>query len=255
MARSACPPIHEAPECSRKLYAYWTPQLLYVSTAMYPGAPVVSIRSHCVRMTGMPKKVDHRERRNQIAEALLRVAASRGLEAVSLRHVAEEAGVSTGMVQHYFKTKDEMMAFAMGVVSESVQSQLSETRQPIGNDAPREVVRALLTQMLPLDERRRLGGHVTIAFYAYAAVRPSVAADRRASTAELETFLAKQIRAARNGARLEPEDPSHEALALLALTEGLNILTLVGYCSPETTRAVFDTYLEAVFGKTPTASQ
>src|SRR3954467_4457371 len=44
----------------------------------------------------------------------MRVAAHQGLEAVSLRHVATEAGVSTGMVQHYFRTKDEMMTFATG---------------------------------------------------------------------------------------------------------------------------------------------
>ena len=58
----------------------------------------------------MPKKVDHQERRTLIADALMRVAADQGLEAVSLRHVAAAAGVSSGMVQHYFRTKDEMMA-------------------------------------------------------------------------------------------------------------------------------------------------
>ena len=52
----------------------------------------------------MPKKVDRQERRTRIADALMRVAADQGLEAVSLRHVAAEAGVSAGMVQHYFRT-------------------------------------------------------------------------------------------------------------------------------------------------------
>ena len=36
----------------------------------------------------MPKKVDRQERRTLIADALVRVAAEQGLEAVSLRHVA-----------------------------------------------------------------------------------------------------------------------------------------------------------------------
>ena len=39
----------------------------------------------------MPKKVDHAERRRLIADALMRVAAEQGLEAVSLRHVAAAA--------------------------------------------------------------------------------------------------------------------------------------------------------------------
>lgn len=73
-------------------------------------------------MEAMPKKVDRHERRTLIADALMRVAARQGLEAVSLRHVAAEAGVSPGMVQHYFRTKDEMMAFAMAVVRSATRS-------------------------------------------------------------------------------------------------------------------------------------
>ena len=61
----------------------------------------------------MPKKVDHQQRREQIAAALMRVVANDGLEAVSLRHVAAEAGVTAGMVQHYFPSKEAMMDFAM----------------------------------------------------------------------------------------------------------------------------------------------
>jgi len=65
----------------------------------------------------VPKQVDPHERRTLLADALLRVAAHRGLMDVSLRHVAAEAGVTAGMVQHYFRTKDEMMIFALDVIA------------------------------------------------------------------------------------------------------------------------------------------
>lgn len=42
----------------------------------------------------MPKKVDHEVRRRHIAEALHRIIDRDGLDAVSLREVATEAGVS-----------------------------------------------------------------------------------------------------------------------------------------------------------------
>jgi AcrR family transcriptional regulator len=42
----------------------------------------------------VPKRVDHEERRRQIADALLRAAAARGLHATGMREVAAEAGVS-----------------------------------------------------------------------------------------------------------------------------------------------------------------
>lgn len=53
-----------------------------------------------------PKRVDHDERRTQIAEALIRVAGRRGLHPVGMRDVAAEAGVSLQLVQYYFQIKE-----------------------------------------------------------------------------------------------------------------------------------------------------
>ena len=61
----------------------------------------------------MPKRVDHEERRRQIADALLRTAATRGLHATGMREVAAEAGVSLRLVQYYFGTKEELLLAAM----------------------------------------------------------------------------------------------------------------------------------------------
>ena len=48
----------------------------------------------------MPKIVDHDARRAAIAEALWRVAERDGVEGVTMRAVAREAGWSTGVVTH-----------------------------------------------------------------------------------------------------------------------------------------------------------
>jgi AcrR family transcriptional regulator len=37
------------------------------------------------------------------------IVAERGLDDVSVREVASAAGVSIGTVQHYFRTKDDML--------------------------------------------------------------------------------------------------------------------------------------------------
>ncbi|MGW1143974.1 TetR/AcrR family transcriptional regulator, partial [Streptomyces sp. NPDC002454] len=57
----------------------------------------------------MPKRVDHAVRRAEITDALLRVAARRGLHAVGMRDVAAEAGVSLRLVQYYFETKEKLL--------------------------------------------------------------------------------------------------------------------------------------------------
>lgn len=206
----------------------------------------MTLQSQCESMGGMPKVVDHNERRTSIAEALLRVAGEHGLEAVSLRHVAAEAGVTSGMVQHYFRTKDEMMAFALEVVRERSEARLTAAVTALGADpSPRQVLRTVVAEMLPVDEPRRADGRVALAFLAYTAVRPEAAAPLRADTAAMLTFFADQIRAC--GPR-PGIDPDRAATGLLALMEGLGVHLLGGHYRAETALAVLDAHLDAIFG-------
>ncbi|MEH0845394.1 TetR family transcriptional regulator C-terminal domain-containing protein [Micromonospora sp. CPCC 205711] len=197
----------------------------------------------------MPKRVDHRERRTLIADALMRVAAERGLEAVSLRHVAAEAGVSSGMVQHYFRTRDEMMTFALSVVHEHHEARIGAAIAALGPDpAPRALLRTMLVELLPLDEARRADGRVALAFLAYTAVRPEVAAGLHQETVGLLAFLAGQIRAGRPADRRV--DPDRAAVGLLAIVEGLGVYLLGGHYPAETALAALDAQLDLIMGPT-----
>ncbi|MGB2568090.1 TetR/AcrR family transcriptional regulator [Micromonospora citrea] len=204
----------------------------------------------------MPKRVDHRERRTLIADALMRVAAEHGLEAVSLRHVAAEAGVSSGMVQHYFRTKDEMMAFALSVVREHGEARVTAALTALGaTPSPRTLLRTMLGELLPLDEARRADGRVALAFLAYTAVRPAVAAGLHQDTAEMLAFIAGQIRSAQAaGAARREVDPDAAATALLALMEGLGVYLLGGHIAPETALTALDAHLDLIFDADPPAS-
>jgi AcrR family transcriptional regulator len=193
----------------------------------------------------MPKVVDHNERRTLIAEALLRVAGEHGLEAVSLRHVAAEAGVTSGMVQHYFRTKDEMMAFALAVVRERSEARLTAAAAKLGPDpSPRQVLRTVVAEVLPVDEPRRADGRVALAFLAYTAVRPEAGAPLRADTAEMLAFVAGQIRA---GGPRAGVDPDRAAVGVLALMEGLGVHLLGGHYGAETALAALDAHLDTIF--------
>jgi AcrR family transcriptional regulator len=185
----------------------------------------------------VPRKVDHGERRELLADALMRLAAARGLEGVSLRHVAAEAGVSTGMVQHYFRTKDEMMTFALDMVMNRIRERLQAEVAPA---SPRELVRGLLLQVLPLDETRQLENHVVLAFLAYAAVKPSIASGLREAATETRTFLADQLRAAGPAHGVDPE---RAAAGLLALVDGLGLQLLSRQYAEEDAIAALDAQL------------
>lgn len=188
----------------------------------------------------MPRKVDHRERRELLADALMRLAASQGLEGVSLRQVAAEAGVSTGMVQHYFRTKDEMMTFALDMVADRIRARSEAAATPT---TPRELVRGVLLQILPLDDARRLEGHVGLAFLAYAAVKPAILEGRREDLAGMRRFVAQQLRAA--GA--EGADPDRAALGLMALVDGLGMQLLSRQYDEEEAIAALDAQLALLF--------
>lgn len=187
----------------------------------------------------MPKKVDRQERRTLIADALMRVAAEQGLEAVSLRHVAAEAGVSPGMVQHYFRTKDEMMAFAMAVVRERGQIRVTDALARLGeNPPPRQLLRTMIAALLPLDEQSRNDGRVALAFLAYTAVRPAAAVAVGEDAAQLVDFIASIVPGRATG---------QVAAGVLALMEGLGVYLLGGHYTAEQALGALDAHLDLVF--------
>ena len=61
----------------------------------------------------MPKIVDHEAQRVKFAEAAMRLIAGNGIEGVTMRAVAAEAGLSYGSLFHYFDSKDDLLMHAV----------------------------------------------------------------------------------------------------------------------------------------------
>lgn len=198
----------------------------------------------------MPKQVDHQQRRGKIAEALLRVVADRGLEAVSLRHVAAEAGVTSGMVQHYFATKEAMIEFAMQSASARYRDRMDSAVAALADEpGPRQLVGALLTALLPLDDRQRADARVGLAFQAYAARKGSAAEHLGEQNSGLRDFLADQVSIARSSSDAQTGlPPMLAATALLALTEGLAVQVLSSDLNRGTAQQVLTAHLDLLLG-------
>jgi AcrR family transcriptional regulator len=176
-----------------------------------------------------------------------RLAGTRGLDAVSLRHVAVEAGVSMGMVQHYFTTKDDMLLFAFHTVSERVEQRIRGAVAGGGQDA-RTLLRSLLVEMLPVSEPSRAEAPVWAAFLARAIVEPRLAAPLREGGQGMTTFIADHLRAAQESGAVGAEiDPTLEALTLLGLVDGLMTHLLIGQLDASTALATLDHNLDRVF--------
>jgi AcrR family transcriptional regulator len=89
------------------------------------------------------------------------VVAERGLDAVSIRTVAREAGVSIGAVQHHFPTKDDLLLAAYARAIDRVVARAAGLPSE-----PAAYVRALLRELLPLDAEREAELRVALAFTA-----------------------------------------------------------------------------------------
>jgi TetR/AcrR family transcriptional regulator, transcriptional repressor of bet genes len=197
----------------------------------------------------MPRQVDHEERRRQIAEAVCRLAGRQGLEGVSLRHVAAEAGVSMGLVQHYFSTKDQMLLFTFRFLSEHVEQRIREAAGALPEPPrPKTLLRTLFKELLPLTEQARAEVPVWTAFLARAIVEPSLATSLREDSSVMRAFVADQIRAAQRSGEADPGlDPHQEAATLIALADGLMFRAMIEQERAETTLATLDYHIDRIF--------
>jgi TetR/AcrR family transcriptional regulator, transcriptional repressor of bet genes len=116
----------------------------------------------------MPKIVDHEQRRDEIALVACRVLAGYGFDQATIVRIAREAGYTTGMVAHYFDTKQDIIVAALRLILRRIEERLTA-----GAGGERPDLLALLTEALPVDEKRYVECAVWMAFWG------QVPADRR----------------------------------------------------------------------------
>ena len=201
----------------------------------------------------MPKRVDHEERRRQIAEALLRTAAVRGLHAAGMREVAAEAGVSLRLVQYYFGTKEELLLAAMQHLaarfSARAVARFKEASGSGGPASPRDVIAAILAEALPADHERRTFYVVYTAYLALSLTDPALAIAPLVKNSDtVIDVVATQLRAAQAAGDTPVNlDPDLEAFSLMAMSAGLATSVLVGQSSIQQAQAVIDYHLDRLF--------
>ncbi|MFF4380078.1 TetR/AcrR family transcriptional regulator [Kitasatospora sp. NPDC001547] len=201
----------------------------------------------------MPKIVDPAERRQAVADAVLRVAAREGLEHASLRNVAEEAGLAVGSVRHYFAGGSELMIFAMRELARRIEARVRVHAAALLDPAPgadrRELVAGLLAETLPLDAERREESALWLSFVTAARTRPELRPRAAELQAGLDDLVRRVLVESERSGRLAPGlDLAVETRRLSALLDGLTLQAvqhpdLVG---PDELRAVLRRHLDAL---------
>ena len=170
----------------------------------------------------MPKVVDHEERRAELCAAVWRLASRDGLEAVTVRGVAKEAGWSTGAVVHYFSDKEDLLLSAFQTVADRVSRRLEkleeQTREPL------ELARAWLVEGLPVDADRKAEVRVWFALLGLALTRPALARAQRLTYRAWRGRVAELLGEAQAAGVVRASvDCAGAAAALVGLVDGLAI--------------------------------
>lgn len=196
----------------------------------------------------MPRQVDHDERRRRLTGALLRIASTRGLQAVSMREIAAEAGVSLRVVQYYFTNKQALLESGLTELDARMERRFRRRIADAGELTPRGVFAAVLGVSLPFDEQSERDSMAWTAYYTAALTDPALAAVGLTLPNALENFLTVRLTAAQQAGDIAPDrDPRTEVAGLLALANGLTSSVLSGQRSYEAAVGIIDYQLDRLF--------
>jgi TetR/AcrR family transcriptional repressor of bet genes len=160
----------------------------------------------------VPKVVDHAQRRRVLVAATWGVVAAEGIEAATVRRIAEEAGCTTGRITHYFADKEEVLVAALRQVHRAAGKRMLAA---IGQRSGLEALRAVLAEALPLDQERILEWRVWLAFWGSAATSTSLQAEQHQRYREWRGLLKRVLATAQLSADIDLDRLVDQIVALV----------------------------------------
>jgi AcrR family transcriptional regulator len=194
----------------------------------------------------VPKIVDHDQRRLELVSAAWRVIARTGIVGVTIREIAREAGVSTGVLAHYFDGKEELLAAALRRSHQQVYARVQERTQGLlGIDA----LRVVMLEALPLDEQRLLEAQIEINFQSLALGNDGLLELQHEEFERFWDFLHYRVSEAQKlgqvWADVDADDVTHQ---LMILVEGLSLEAVLypSRATPERQTRTLDSFLSRI---------
>lgn len=161
----------------------------------------------------MPRRVDARQRRVEIAALVVDVIQREGAASATVRRVSEAGGFSIGVITHYFRDKDELIASAFDWLAQRSFAELDATLGQAEPGLPR--LRAALEFMVPLQGERSFPA-VWLSLWSAAMHSPGLAGVHRRYYARWRRILRQCIAAAVRRGQVEPPKALADAVDLLA---------------------------------------
>ena len=117
----------------------------------------------------MPRVADAKLRRAEIVTAAMSLVAAEGPEALSMRKIANHAGCTIGLLNHWFSNKDDLIEAILDTASSAAVS-----RAKIALAQPEVTLEDIAFEFLPLDATRREELRIWLVFWALSISRPAL---------------------------------------------------------------------------------
>ena len=167
------------------------------------------------------------ERRRQLIEATIRCIAQHGLSATTMQLVTQEAGLSLGIANLHFDSKDNLLKETLRFVAEEYHGGQIEIMESDHIVDLGERLEALLEFQLGRGVTERQKMAVWFAYYGEAGARPVyqkiVSTNDRLAGRKLEALFSAIIKQGRYKGR----DPKQLATGYMALIDGLHLSLLI----------------------------
>jgi TetR/AcrR family transcriptional regulator, transcriptional repressor of bet genes len=202
-----------------------------------------------LRMVGSPE-----DRKQTIARATCRAIIELGLHRMNLRDIARALGTTTGPLQHYFRSKEELLLYTKNLL---VDELLNKAREAGNKHRGGERLRVVCEHLLPFTESARMAWLVLTAFNGRAIGDEKLTAIQLSRYTKCRQFFETEITLAKDAGVLDASvEPVLEAIALASFVDGLAVQVLF-LSKAEAKRAqeeLVRRYLERSFGITRSPS-
>lgn len=187
------------------------------------------------------------DRKKQLIKATIRSIAKHGLSVTTMSTVAKEAGLSQGIINLHFQSKERLLEETLRFVVDEYHASWLKSLENSGDSATEKLT--MLTGMnfdKAICQRNKLA--VWFAFWGESRSRPTyrkICAERDREYKQVLTSLCEQI--IREGGY--PVRADFVAFGLSAMNEGLwlDLLLIPTEVTPEQARAVSFSYLQGIF--------
>ena len=164
----------------------------------------------------MPKVGMQPIRRSQLIAATLEAVDQVGMADASIAYIARLAGVSIGIISHYFNDKNGLLEATMRHLMQALRDAVAERRQALSDDSPRAHLRAMIDGNFDDSQVSGPAMKTWLAFWASSMHQPALRRLQRVNDHRLYSNLCGQFH------RALPQDQARQAArGLASLIDGL----------------------------------